>query len=252
MDYQDYKELYDSLSGSKDVIDFISKGYDDKLIKTLYTQKINRDVKKKFYAVKSKSKLMLKLWKEGATMMEISEKFKFPPILIAMMIFQQDGASKKEFWNYVNNPDQLNDETANELKEVIGNDLIYSPAANEEQRQRGKWGEALLHQWLDEQGIGYRTEDDLKGIYEKTPDALLDEPMLYNGKKIFWVESKASFGDDIEFKYNSKKQLIPYTKIFGPGIVVYWIGCLNNLKCPENIYVADISILEDELIRVDE
>lgn len=252
MDYQTYKKIYNSLSGPKDVVDLINEGHDDKLIKTLYTQKINRDVKKKFYATKSKSPLMLKLWKEGATMMEISEKFKFPPILIAMMIFRQDGASKKEFWNYVNNPDQLSDEVANELKEVVDNDLIYSPAANEEQRQRGKWGEALLHQWLDEQGIVYRTENDLKSVYEKTPDALLDEPMLYNGKEIFWIESKASFGDNTEFEYNSKKQLIPYTKIFGPGVVIYWIGCLDNLKCPKDIYVTDISILEERLSRIDE
>lgn len=252
MKYQEYKEIYNGLNRAKDVERFISEGYDSRLIKTLYTQKTSRDVKKRFYVVKSKSPAMLKMWKHGSTMMEIADKYRFPPILTAMMIFQEDGANKKEFWEYINDPDQLNDDTAKELKDVIANDIIYSPAANEEQRERGIWGECLLHQWLDEQGIKYRVEDDLKGVYEKTPDALLDEPMMYDGKKIYWVESKASFGDNTEFKYNSRKQLIPYTRIFGPGVVVYWTGCLEDLECPNDVYVSDISILEKKLDNVQE
>lgn len=251
MEYQEYKELYNNLNSAKDVERYISEGYDHRLIQTLYTQKTSRDVKKRFYTVKNKSPVMLKLWKKGMSMMDIAEKYHFPPILTAMMIFQEDGATKKEFWDYVNDPDQLNEDTARELKEVIANDLIYSPAANEEQRKRGIWGEDLLHQWLDGQGITYRVEDDLKGVYEKTPDALLDEPMMYEGKKIYWVESKASFGDNTEFRFNSRKQLIPYTKIFGPGVVVYWTGCLEDLECPEDVYVCDISIMDKRLEKIE-
>ena len=252
MDYAEYKALYNGLNGPKDVEKFISDGYDFRLVKTLYTQKTSRDVKKRFYVIKSKAPQMLKMWKRGVSMMAISEKYRFPPMLTAMMIFQQDGASKKEFWDYVSDPDQLDQEVADELREVIANDLIYSPSANEEQRERGIWGENLLHEWLDGQGITYRVENDLKGVYEKTPDALLDEPMLYDGKKIFWVESKASFGDNTEFKYNCRKQLIPYTQIFGPGVVVYWTGCLDDLECPEGVDVIDISILEKKLEKITE
>jgi hypothetical protein len=87
-------------------------------------------------------------------------------------------------------------------------------------------------------------------VYEKTPDALLDEPMMYNGKEVHWVESKASFGDNTEFKFNSKKQLIPYTNIFGPGLVVYWLGCLDDLEEPENVYVNDISVMDKKLEKI--
>lgn len=250
MEYQEYKSLYNRLNSAKDVERITAEGLDPRLVKTLYTQKTSRDVKKRFYVVKQNTPRILKDWKKGKTMMELAEKWNFPPILMAMFIFQEDGASKKEFWGYVNDPDQLNDDTAAELKEVVENDLIYSPAANEEQKQRGIWGEDLLHQWLDGQGITYRVEDDLKGVYEKTPDALLDEPMMYEGHKIYWVESKASFGDNTEFRFNSRKQLIPYTKIFGPGVVVYWVGCLDDLECPEDIYVEDITIMEKKLERI--
>ena len=71
--------------------------------------------------------------------------------------------------------------------------------------------------------------------------------MMFEGRKIFWVESKAAFGDNKEFRTNSKKQLIPYTELFGPGVVVYWTGHLDDLEPVEDIYVEDIDILKKKL-----
>ncbi len=242
MDYQEYRALYNRLQTGRDIEKLIGEGYDGRLIKTLYTQKVSRDVKKRFHVVKNSSARLLKEWKRGSTMLEIAERWKFPPVMTARFIFLEDGASKTEFQRYVHNPNLLKPETAAELKEAIDNDPVYSPKGAEDQAERGRWGEKLLQDWLRGQNIGFRTESDLRGVYEKTPDALLDEPMLFEGRKVCWVESKASFGDNTEFRYNSRKQLIPYTKMFGPGIVVYWVGKLDDLECPEGVYVEDISI----------
>ena len=252
MEYEEYRALYNNLNVYSDIAKMEDRGYDTRLVRTLYTQKTSRDVKKRFHIVKQNSKKMLKEWKNGKTMMELAEKWRFPPVMTAMFLFLEDGASKKEFWGYINDPDKLRSDVAEELREVIEKDPVYSPAGNEEQRQRGIWGETLLQNWLDEQGIGYRTENDIRGEYEKTPDALLDEPMMFEGKKIYWVESKASFGDNTEFRYNSRRQLEPYTQIFGPGVVVYWVGKLDDLECPPDVYVQDISILEKKLDRIEE
>ncbi len=248
MDYAEYKELYNSLRKPSDLE--AHKGrYDSRLLDTLYTQKTSRDVKKRFYIVKQNTPKMLKEWKKGKTIMELSDKYKFPPILTAMFIFQEDGTSKKDFWASINDPDSLESpEVADEIREAIANDIVYSPDANVRQKERGIWGEDLAHQWLDGQGITYRTENDLRGTeFTKTPDCLLDKPVMYKGHKICWVESKASFGDNTEFKYNSRKQLIPYTQLFGPGLVVYWVGCLDDLECPQDVYVSDISVLDVKL-----
>ena len=252
MDYQEYRGIYNRLQSHRDIERLVSEGYDERLIKTLYTQKTSRDVKKRFHIVGNNAGKMLKEWKRGATMMELAEKWKFPPVMTARFLFLEDGASRTEFMGYLNDPDLLRPEVAAELKEAIACDPVYSPKGTEEQAERGRWGEGLLQKWLSDQGIGFRTESDLRGKYEKTPDALLDEPMMFEGKKICWVESKASFGDNTEFKYNSRKQLIPYTRIFGPGIVVYWVGKLDNLECPEGVYVQDISILGKRLERIPE
>jgi len=248
MKYEEYKMIYSSLNGPKDIERLEKKGYGRDMLLSMFTQKTTREVKKRFYVVKQNAGRMLKEWKQGHTLLEISEKWRFAPILTAMFIFLEDGASRKEFWEYINEPDiATNKDLRNEIIEIRKADLVYSPEANEIQRQRGIWGESLLHEWLDGQDITYRTEEDLRGVYDKTPDALLSEPMTYNGKKINWVESKASFGDDTEFRFNSKKQLVPYTNLFGPGVVVYWLGYLDGLKEPENVYVDDIGIMKKRL-----
>jgi len=248
MKYEEYKQIYSALNGTKDIDRLENKGYDRDLLLSMFTQKTTREVKKRFYVVKQNTGRMLKEWKQGRTLLEISEKWRFPPILTAMFIFMEDGASRKEFWEYINDPNiARSKDLRNEIVEIRNADLVYSPEANERQRQRGIWGETLLHEWLDGQDISYRTEEDLRGVYDKTPDALLDEPMSYKGRKINWVESKASFGDNTEFRYNSKKQLVPYTGLFGPGLVIYWLGCLDDLEEPEGVYVDDITVMEKRL-----
>jgi len=255
VDYAEYKELYNSLRTPADIEAHRGR-YDDRLLDTLYTQKTSREVKKRFYIVKQNTPRMLKEWHKGKTIMDLSNKYRFPPILTAMFIFLEDGTSKKDFWAAINDPDSLESpEVADEIREAIANDIVYSPAANDRQRERGIWGEDLAHQWLDGQGITYRTENDLRDSdveFTKTPDCLLDHPVMYKGHKICWVESKASFGDNTEFKYNSRKQLIPYTQLFGPGLVVYWVGCLDDLECPPDVYVTDISVLDEKLEEYEE
>ncbi|MDO5862278.1 MAG: C15orf41 family protein [Thermoplasmata archaeon] len=253
MQYEEYKRLYNELNTAADV-ERLSSQYDERMLDSLFTQKTTREVKKRFYMVKNASGKMLKEWNKGKSIMELSRKYNFPPILTAMFIFQEDGASKKEFWAYIRDPTLLeSEETADEVREAVKNDIVYSPAANDRQRDRGIWGEGLLHEWLDGQGITYRTENDLRGTeFTKTPDCLLDKPVIYEGHKIFWVESKASFGDNTEFRFNARKQLVPYTQLFGPGLVVYWVGCLDDLECPKDVYVCDISVMEKKLERIED
>lgn len=254
MDFKEYKKLYEGLVFPEDIDRFMAEGYDERLLETLYTQKVSRNVKKRFHLVKSNSKNMLRDWKKGHTFLEIANNYKFPPILIMMIIFQEDGVSKKRFWEIIRDPDLLEcKEAAEEVREAVKMDLVYSPEANERQKERGQWGESLLQGWLNDQGIEYMTENDIRDVEgsTKTPDCLLKEPMMYEGHKIFWVESKASFGDNVEFRFNSRKQLEPYTQLFGPGIVVYWTGCLNDMECPSNVYLEDMNILDKKLEKID-
>ncbi len=254
MKYEEYSRLYNGLNGMEDIRHFEEEGYDRRLLETLYTQKVNRAVKRRFRAVKSGAPKMLRAWENGETMCQIAKRYRFPPMLIAMMIFQEDGCGRKAFWEYVRNPDLLDSpETAAELREAAENDIAYSPEANERSRERGEWGEGLLWGWLNGQDVTYQTEADERSDENhsgKTPDCLLDEPMMFEGQEIRWIESKASFGDKTEFDFNSKKQLIPYTELFGQGVVVYWTGHLDDLECPSGVIVEDSGILKKKLEKL--
>jgi hypothetical protein len=86
--------------------------------------------------------------------------------------------------------------------------------------------------------VKYQMEADLRSKFSKTPDCLFGQPLRFDGTHISWIESKANFGDAVEFRRNAKKQLVPYTELFGEGIVVYWFGHVKGLVPPEGVYVA--------------
>ena len=138
---------------------------------------------------------------------------------------------------------------AQELREATARDLVYSPPPTTVKRSV-VMGRGLALAVLGQQDI-IQTEADERGDDDygggKTPDCLFAHPMSYEGHKICWIESKASFGDKIEFRLNQQKQLIPYTELFGQGIVVYWTGHLDGLACPAGVYLEDIGILQKKL-----
>ena len=245
MKYEDYKALYDNLRRPKDIVDLAERfELDEELLDVLYTQRTVRDTTKRFYRIKNQSHRLFKDWKSGKSMLKIAKKERFSPILTGLFLFQEKGYSKKYFWKCVRNPEDIRDERLKkELTQITNADWVYSPWASDKQCQRGIWGENLLHEWLDEQGMSYRTEEDIRGEYPKTPDCLFDEPVMLNGWEINWIESKASFGDNIEIKKNIKKQLLPYLDLFGRGVVVYWFGFLDDFVGPENIIIADNELL---------
>ncbi len=246
MKYSDYVNIYDNLRIPED-IDRLERerGLDRDLLLVIYTQRTVRDTKKKYHRVKRNGWKMVKDWRRGTSLMQLSRDYDFPPVLMGMMVFQEMGWNKKQFWKAVREPETMqNNRIREEIAELVTKDPIYSPWGNDIQHQRGEWGESLLQDWLDSQNIGYRTENDIRGEFPKTPDCLLDEPLEFNGWKLNWIESKASFGDNYEVRWNVKRQLVPYTELFGPGMVVYWFGYLDDIETPDGIEIADISILE--------
>jgi hypothetical protein len=242
---EDFRSIYDSLRYPSDVKSMAKEfDLDEELLRVIFTQKVTRDTTKKFYRVQRIAPQLLREWKQGRSMLQLSRKHAFPPILMGMMIFQANGCSKKVFWKHVREPNAITDaRLKREIIEITEDDCVYSPWANEEQYKRGIWGEEQLQGWLNARGLTYRTEKDLRGEFPKTPDCLLDEPIRVNGWDINWIESKASFGDTIEIGKNVRKQLEPYTELFGDGLVVYWFGFVDEAESPKGIFITDSSLL---------
>jgi len=250
MKLSEYQDLYDKLETAED-IDFLAEnfGYDKELLLVVYTQRVVRDTTKRFYRVKDQAKRMAHQWRNGMSFVDIAGSMNFPSTLTALMILEQQNVPRKQFWRYISDPTTVRDpKLRRELEEVSRADIVYSPEGSAKQYERGRWGEAKLFQWLDERGIEYRTENDLRKQYEKTPDTLLRTPIEWDGSKKFWIESKATFGDPVEIRRHIKKQLEPYANMFGDGLVVYWFGYTDDVdhREPEGVTIVDAAPFEEQ------
>ncbi len=243
MELRTYQELYDAL-GTRGDMERLQRStdYDDELLLVIHTARVVREATKQFYKVKRHARRLHKQWKMGTTLTQLADAHAFPPILMSLIVLEREQISKKRFWKILDNLDGVRDERLRrELREVREEDIIYSPEGTERQNQRGAWGEDRLRRWLEAHDVPFETEEDLRHDLDKTPDALLSQPMTYNGREIYWVESKASFGDPFEIRRHIRRQLKPYVERYGEGLVVYWFGYVEDvdLHLPKGVSITD-------------
>ena len=248
MKLSEYQDLYRRLSTAED-IDFLAEnfGHDKELLLVIYTQRVVRETTKKFYRVKAQARRLAFMWQNGESLLGIARKFEFPPILTALMVLEQRKISRKQFWKMINELDSVKDRRLRqELAEVNHADIVYSPEGSARQYARGRWGEAKLQTWLNARSLQYETEKDLRAKYDKTPDILLHKPIEMNGSRKYWIESKATFGDPYEIRRHLRKQLQPYSDMFGDGAVVYWFGHVDDQKyeLPEGVDIVSPTFFE--------
>jgi hypothetical protein len=249
MNTQEYNQLANKLCFPSDIGKLArDQNLNRELLLIIYTQRVTRDSTRRYYQVKNRANRLLSEWKQGTTLAQLAHKEIFPPVLLSLILMQQNGMPRKEFWNYIRAPNTIEDKRLKkEFTDVVREDIIYSPAGMDVQYQRGKKGEARLCEWLDRNCLEYRTENDLRGEYQKTPDCLLNEPVEINGMKVHWFESKANFGSAHEVRRNNKKQIIPYTQMFGPGIIVYWFGYVSDCEKVDDVRVVDATFFNKTL-----
>ncbi len=232
MNYRVYKEIYENLNSTEDIDALVEKfRIEREVFLAILSQKIVRNVKKNYYKLERKKEILRARWKEGESITEISEEYNFSPVLTASFIFQ-DTFSCKKFKEYLKNPELIEEKRIKkEIKEIIEKDIVYSPKYINLQRENGIRCEEEIRSWLLKRDIRFITEKDARyENFRKTPDFLLMTPFSVGGFEVKWIESKAGFGDLIQFKQDFRGQLRPYVQLFGSGIIVYWIGHLERLN----------------------
>lgn len=241
MDHATYQRLYEQLVTYDDVHRIAHAEHrSEELLFVIHTHRVTRDATRRFYVVKRQLPRLVDQWKHGASILDIATEWHFPPVLMGQQMLGELGIPRKKVWQTFLHPETAPDERLrSEVDALLAADMIYSPRGMELQRERGRQGEERLERWLKKHGIGFRTEKDLRGKYAKTPDALLDEPIIFYGQKLTWIESKANFGDEVELRKNLRRQLGPYTELFGEGAVVYWYGYEEGAESPPGILLWD-------------
>jgi CDAN1-interacting nuclease 1 len=250
MNSNDYRRIYTLLNSTEDIRKVAkSEGLDEELLLVILSQKIVRTTKRSYYDVKNKANKLLGEWLHGKRFTDIARNEGFPPLLTASIMLQHTGVTKKQFRDYVSNPDAIADKRLQaEIKDCIRQELIYSPEGARVQHGRGKEVELTVKKWLDMRGIRYVTEYEAKrGEHTKTPDFKLDKPMRVDDMWINWVECKGSFGDEKEYRRDYEKQLRHYVDLFGPGMVIYWYGYIEDM--PNHLKDRNILLVDGKFVK---
>lgn len=180
---------------------------------------------------------VLKREKEGFVS-RLAKTIDFPPTLLARILLEellketsQGNVSKILISQCIKNPLSIPDKIlSREVEICIQNDQLCGPVIESIKREIGLKYEKVLHDTLMKKDIAYYHEDTLrKEGYDKTPDFKLVVPILVDSHVIHWIESKALFGDEESHSGYLENQFWSYTNRFGPGLVIYWFGFIDEL-----------------------
>jgi len=115
-----------------------------------------------------------------------------------------------------------------ELCNVVDDD--YGPLSDIIKQSIGHEKEVFLKRRAKELNLVFKDEEQMRAEgFDKTPDLRLEIPIAIDGVVIHWIESKASFGDESTHAVYLKDQFWSYQNRFGPGIVIYWFGFVEEL-----------------------
>lgn len=173
-------------------------------------------------------------------LLNLANEVDFSPALIARTILERflqgrDGVAptKPVLNSMLRDPSLISDPVlANQVNQCIVNDCCNGPLVDCIKHSIGYEHEVLLRDKLLEKNLAFLDEDQLriKG-YDKTPDFILEVPVAVEGHVIHWIESKASFGDESSHRTYLQDQFWSYWNRFGPGLVIYWYGFIEELDC---------------------
>lgn len=72
------------------------------------------------------------------------------------------------------------------------------------------------------------------------PIAVRDPQLGSSWRLVSWIDSKATFGDDRIHTRQYEEQYSTYVNRYGPGLVIYWFGCVEGLSCLD----PNVAVLE--------
>ena len=84
---------------------------------------------------------------------------------------------------------------------------------------------------------------------EATPDLLFESPITINGQEVFWIDAKDYFGTSLPGVQTKSmlKQVERYRTSFGPGALVFSLGCAEDIR-PFAWNCGAIVLAEEDLI----
>ncbi|MCH1421887.1 MAG: C15orf41 family protein [Candidatus Poseidoniaceae archaeon] len=200
--------------------------------------------------LRSQGKNMLRLYKEGVSVVDLSTRFDFPPMNIFRIILTEMRWSKSKIKESLRQPSRLSERERTEFEAAEAADRVSNVDQGESQ-ERADLFEDILADWFEEQGVRLRRQPEMVkeqqqdlGRPVRTPDILFLDHVEINGKPVAWIDAKHFYGADVEFQRKKMaKQMARYIEEWGSGAVVYRHGFSANLFMP-GCTLLDANVLD--------
>ncbi len=226
--YDEYVTLLKKLRNVRDLSKF---RYPRGMLHSILQQKKVESVKRKYHNFASRIEEIVEHWEKTRS---FPRWLTLTPVMKVRLLLKGLGFSAKSINKMLREPERAEDEDLERIiRDAVTKDFVYSPIAAKLQRSRGKLGERILEIVLDEYGLEFKTEKELRGIFPKTPDFYFENCAEINGREVRWIESKALFGDPYTHSLFERKQYAKYTEMFGNGMVVYWMGYVEGIEASD-------------------
>mmetsp|Transcript_449 Transcript_449/g.801 ORF Transcript_449/g.801 Transcript_449/m.801 type:complete len:289 (-) Transcript_449:393-1259(-) len=233
---------------------------------SIYSQECTRRVQTSIGRIRAEDSLasLERRFLAGESFAHMCHETKTPPcVLMRLMLARMLGLGKQVVSKCLKDPihilqlncktlpvhqaDHLKLRLAMDVEMCTASDHVFAPYVDGLRSAVGLEFESVLEERLRAAGVSYRGEEALRAEgLAKTPDAKLDVPVAVRGRIVHWIDSKASFCDDWTFKTKGVDQFQGYVNRYGPGMVIYWFGFIQELNNhPDVLLVDDFPPMED-------
>ncbi len=200
--------------------------------------------------LRSRAKEMLRLYKEGVSVVDLSQRFDGPPMNVFRLILSEMRWSKTKIKESLREPSRLSKREQKEFEAAEAADRVSNVDQGESQEKADLF-EDILADWFEEQGVRLRRQPEMVKEQKKelgrpvrTPDILFLDHVYINERPVAWIDAKHFYGADVEFQRKKMaKQMDRYIEEWGSGAVVYRHGFSANLFMP-GCTLLDASVLD--------
>jgi hypothetical protein len=200
------------------------------IIKSIRSSYIkNKMIKRHHFLIKNTNSI-IKDYKEGINILEISKKYDGSPLNIMRIILLKTN-SKEKVKRLFNKPELLSENDFKQFTIAKKND-DFALVNQDEILVQSNLFEKKIENVLKKNNIDYKTQEELSNeqikIYGKpinTPDFLLKSDLKINGKNIKWIDAKNFYGSNINFvKSKINEQTKKYINNYGQGCIIFNLG----------------------------
>jgi len=192
--------------------------------------------------LQSRGKALVRLYREGVSIVDLSKKFDFPPMNVFRVVLKEMGWSKSRIKETLRSPSKFKQRERDEFEAAEKADRV-SNVDQSVTHERADIFEEILADWFEDQGVRVRRQGEMvkeqmkeHGRPVNTPDLLFLDHVEINGEPVAWIDAKHFYGADVDFQRKKiAKQATRYVDSWGQGALVFRHGFCNNVHIPGTV-----------------